>query len=142
MIDWTCGAPSASNGFEKSRMNRCRRLLSKSGGVASRNAAATLRCPAFTARRTRRRDASSASEVSVGLVCRPIRSLSPPIDARRIGSVQGELELVWILETANGAQVRAIQPDLELVLAIDCERMRRAHPTHRAERQPVEMHIL
>ena len=74
VIDCTWGAPSASNGFAKSRMKRCRRLVSNSGDVFSRNAAATSRWPALTKRRTRSRVASMLSDVSVGFVCSAIRS--------------------------------------------------------------------
>ena len=47
-----------------------------------------------------------------------------------------------ILETADRAQVGAIEPDLELVFAIDRKRVPGAHAADGAERQSVEVHVL
>ena len=57
-------------------------------------------------------------------------------------AIEQEVELVRILETADRAQVRAIEPDLELVLPIDGKRMPDGHATDRAERQALEVHVL
>ncbi len=81
--------------------------------------------------------------MSVGFVWSPIKSFSPPIGRMQDRlAVEQELELVRILEAADGAQVRAIEPDLELVLAIDGERVSGGHAADGAERQAVEVHVL
>ena len=122
VIDWTCGAPSASKGFEKSRMKRCSRLVSNSGGVASRNAAADVALAGLH----HAADAKPRGFERVGRVGRV--GLEPDqillAADRRVKNrlpVERQLELVRILEAANRAEVGAIEPDLELVLAIDRE---------------------
>src|SRR4029078_11994118 len=57
---------------------------------------------------------------SVGRIClQPDQVLlTANRGAKNLLLVQRELEIVWIFETTNGAEIRAIEPDLKLVVAI------------------------
>ena len=83
------------------------------------------------------------SDVSVGLVCSAIRSCSPPNCRRQDAlAVDGELDLLRILEATHRAQVRAIEADLEVVLGIQRKGVRGAEPADRSQRQSFEVNVL
>ena len=108
------------------------------------NVAPTAWVPAVTGTTTLRR-ASTASLLSVMLVAGAPFSVaaSPPTVIEEDAlTVNRDLDLMRVLETADGLEVSAIQRQRELVLGVERERVVDDQAADRAKRQPFDVLIL
>ena len=84
-----------------------------------------------------------ASPASFGFANIAARSASPPI-ARDMDAlaVHGDFDLVRVIQAAQVAEVRVLEPDLEHVLAVEREHVANERPADGPERQAVDVLVL